>query len=95
MQHTHKSSILYTLGRITVGRQGGEDMRTNVVLDDELVDRARELTGIRTKKGVITEALKLLVRIREQQGILKLRGKVDWEGDLDEMREGRFLDVDR
>jgi len=70
-------------------------MRTNVVLDDELVDRARELTGIRTKKGVITEALKLLVRIREQQGILELRGKVDWEGDLDEMREGRFLDADR
>jgi len=69
-------------------------MRTNVVLDDELVDRARELTGIRTKKGVITEALKLLVRIREQQGILELRGTVDWEGDLDEMREGRFLDVD-
>ncbi len=69
-------------------------MRTNVVLDDELVDRARELTGIRTKKGVITEALKLLVRIREQQSLHELRGKVEWEGNLDEMREGRFLDVD-
>ena len=70
-------------------------MRTNIVLDDDLVDRARELTGIRTKKGVITEALKLLVRVREQQGLRELRGKVEWEGDLDEMREGRFLDVDR
>ncbi len=68
-------------------------MRTNVVLDDELVDRARELTGISTKKGVITEALKLLVRIREQQGLRRLRGKVEWEGDLDEMREGRFPDA--
>jgi len=86
--------MLYTLGQVIVGHRGGEDMRTNVVLDDELVDRARELTGIRTKKGVITEALKLLVRIREQQSLHELRGKVEWEGNLDEMREGRFLDVD-
>ena len=69
-------------------------MRTNVVLDDELVEQAQELTGIRTKKGVIHEALRLLVRISAQQKLRELRGKVDWEGNLDEMREGRFFDVD-
>ncbi len=69
-------------------------MRVEVVLDDDLLQKAQELTGIRTVEGVITEALKLLVRVREQREILKLRGKVDWEGNLDEMRQGRFLDAE-
>ena len=69
-------------------------MRVEVVLDDDLLQKAQELTGIRTVEGVITEALKLLVRAREQREILKLRGKVDWEGNLDEMPHGRFLDAD-
>lgn len=70
-------------------------MRTNVVLDDELVKQAQELTGIKTKKDVIHEALRLLVRITAQEKLHELRGKVKWEGNLDEMRESRFLDVDR
>ncbi len=68
-------------------------MRVEVVLDDELLRKAQELTGIRTVEGVITKALKLLVRVCEQQGLRRLRGKVEWEGDLDEMREGRFPDA--
>jgi len=64
-------------------------MRTNIVLDDELVRRAQELTGIRTKKGVVTAGLRLLVRLGEQKNLLELQGKIAWEGDLDAMREGR------
>ena len=69
-------------------------MRTNIVLDDELVRRAQELTGIRTKKEVVTEGLRLLVRLGEQKNLLDLQGKIAWEGDLDAMREGRGVHAD-
>jgi Arc/MetJ family transcription regulator len=64
-------------------------MRTNIVLDEELINRARQLTGIKTKKQVIQEALRLLIQLREQEQVRSLRGKLHWEGDLDEMRQGR------
>jgi Arc/MetJ family transcription regulator len=67
-------------------------MRTNVVLDDELVERARELTGIKTKRQVIEEALRTLIRLHEQAGVRALRGKLLWEGDLDRQREARIHD---
>jgi len=70
------------------------DKRTNVVLDEQLVRRAQKLTGITTKKGVLHEGLRLLVRLGEQKKLLALRGKVDWEGDLGAMREGRGVDAD-
>ncbi|MEM1297033.1 MAG: type II toxin-antitoxin system VapB family antitoxin [Verrucomicrobiota bacterium] len=66
-------------------------MRTNIVLDDEIVSRAQELTGISTKKGVIDLALRELVRRRETAKLLELEGAVDWEGDLSEMRSSRDL----
>ena len=65
------------------------DHRTNIVLDEELINRARQLTGIKTKKQVIQEALRLLIKLREQAQVRALRGKLHWEGDLDEMRQGR------
>ena len=64
-------------------------MRTNIVLDDALVNRARKLTGIRTKREVIHAALQTLVRLQEQASARSLRGKLNWEGDLNEMRQGR------
>ncbi|MFW6181832.1 MAG: type II toxin-antitoxin system VapB family antitoxin [Spirochaetota bacterium] len=64
-------------------------MRTNIEIDDELIDKARRLTGLRTKKDVVQEALRTLVRIREQGTVRTLRGKLTWEGDLDELRKGR------
>ena len=70
-------------------------MRVQVVLDDDLLQKAQELTGIQTVQGVITEALKLLVRVREQRGILDLYGKVDWEGDLGQTRQGHGSDPDQ
>jgi Arc/MetJ family transcription regulator len=65
-------------------------MRTNIVLDDELVERAQKLTGIKTKREVVHEALRTLILLREQGEIRNLRGKLKWEGDLDEQRKSRF-----
>lgn len=70
-------------------------MRTNVVIDDELMAAALESTGLKTKKAVIEEALRTLVQLKEQEQVRSLRGKLQWEGDLNTLREGRFADVDR
>lgn len=64
-------------------------MRTNIVIDDELMAEALKVSGFRTKKDVVEQGLKLLVRNSRQQDIRKLRGQVKWEGDLDEMRGGK------
>jgi Arc/MetJ family transcription regulator len=65
-------------------------MRTNIVLNDELVERAQALTGLKTKRAVVEEALRVMIQLREQAQVRSLRGKLNWEGNLDEMREGRF-----
>ena len=70
-------------------------MRTNVVIDDELMAAALESTGLKTKKAVIEEALRTLVRLKAQEQVRSLRGKLQWEGDLSVLREGRFAGVDR
>jgi Arc/MetJ family transcription regulator len=64
-------------------------MRTNIVLDDDLVSRAQKLTGIRTKRELIHTALRTFVRLQEQSSARALRGKLHWEGDLTELRQGR------
>ena len=69
-------------------------MRTNVVIDDKLMAAALESTGLKTKKAVIEEALRTLVRLKEQEGVRSLRGKLQWEGELSVLREGRIDDVD-
>jgi Arc/MetJ family transcription regulator len=70
-------------------------MRTNVVIDDELMAAALESTGLKTKRAVIEEALRTLVQMKEQEQVRSLRGKLQWEGNLSELREARFADVDR
>ena len=67
-------------------------MRTNIVLDDELVKKAQQLTGIKTKKEVIREALVVLIRLQEQTQVRSFRGKLEWIGNLDEQRQGRIHD---
>jgi len=69
-----------------------ESVRTNILLDDELVDRAKRLTGLKTKRAVVDEALRTLVRLKEQERIRSLRGQLHWEGDLDELRRSRVAD---
>lgn len=61
-------------------------MRTNIVVDDSLMEEALKLTNIKTKRGVVDTALKLLVQVKRQEKIRKLRGKLHWEGNLAEMR---------
>ncbi|PKN92429.1 MAG: DUF2191 domain-containing protein [Chloroflexi bacterium HGW-Chloroflexi-6] len=65
-------------------------MRTNIVLDEDLVERAQKLTGIKTKREVVQEALRTLILLREQAEIRSLRGKLNWEGNLDEQRQARI-----
>jgi len=65
-------------------------MRTNIVLDDKLIERAQRLTGIKTKREVVHEALRMLVLLCEQAEIRSLRGKLKWEGDLREQRLSRM-----
>jgi Arc/MetJ family transcription regulator len=63
--------------------------RTNVVLDDELIERCRDATGIRTVRALIDHALRELLRHRRQKKVLELKGAIRWEGDLDRWRAGR------
>ena len=64
-------------------------MRTNIELDDALVERAMRSSGARTKRAVVEAALQLLVKTHEQSAIRRLRGKVEWEGNLNQSRLGR------
>ncbi|ARU57231.1 VapB antitoxin [Oleiphilus messinensis] len=61
-------------------------MRTNIIIDDDLMEQARKATGLTTKREIVEEGLMLLVKRKKQQAIRDLRGAVTWEGDLDEMR---------
>jgi Arc/MetJ family transcription regulator len=61
-------------------------MRTNVVVDDDLMESALKVSGLRTKKDAIEEGLKLLVQVKRQKEIKRFRGKLNWSGNLDEMR---------
>jgi Arc/MetJ family transcription regulator len=66
-------------------------MRTNIDIDDELMAKAMEATNTTTKKAAVEASLQLAVKLKAQAKIRELFGKVQWEGDLDAMREGRFL----
>ena len=64
--------------------------RTVVNIDDSLYEQVREFTGLKKKVDVVNYALKHLLEQRDMEKILELRGKVVWEGDLDEIRKGRY-----
>jgi len=61
-------------------------MRTNIVIDDDLMKEAMALSNIKTKKAVVEFGLKLLVQIKKQEQLKNLRGKLKWNGDLEAMR---------
>lgn len=61
-------------------------MRTNIVIDDSLMNEALGVSGFKTKRETVEEALKLLVALRNQAKIRSLRGKLLWQGDLEAMR---------
>ena len=61
-------------------------MRTNIVIDDNLMAEAIELSQLKTKKAVVETGLRLLIQIKKQERIKILRGKLKWDGDLENMR---------
>ena len=61
-------------------------MRTNIVIDDKLMQDTLRVTGLKTKREVVDEALRTLLRLKTQEKIRSLRGKLDWQGDLNAMR---------
>jgi Arc/MetJ family transcription regulator len=63
--------------------------RTVVNIDDSLYEQARLFTGLKKKVDVVNYALKHLIEQRDMEKILELQGKIIWEGNLDEMRQGR------
>jgi len=66
-------------------------MRTNIEIDDALLSRAMIAAGLSTKRATVEEGLRLLVRVHEQARALADINGLGWEGDLDEMRQGRPL----
>ena len=64
-------------------------LRTNIELDEKLVDEAMKLTQKKTKKELVNYAIQELVSRMKRKKLLELEGKVDWTGDLDEMRKSR------
>ena len=61
-------------------------MRTNIIIDDDLMKEALKLSGLKTKKATVELGLKTLIRLKKQEKIKKLKGKLRWEGNLDELR---------
>jgi Arc/MetJ family transcription regulator len=64
-------------------------MRTNIVIDDELMADALRLSGARSKREAVERALQLMIRLKRQEQVREARGQLLWEGDLDELRQGR------
>ena len=61
-------------------------MRTNIVIDDSLMDDALRLTGLKTKREAVELGLKTLIKLKKQENIRRFRGKLSWEGNLEDMR---------
>ncbi len=68
-------------------------VRTNIELDEQLVQDAMRCSGATTKRAVVETALRLLVQTKSQSGIRKLRGTIRWEGDLNRSRMDRAEDL--
>jgi Arc/MetJ family transcription regulator len=61
-------------------------MRTNIIIDDDLMNEAMAISHLTTKKAVVETGLKLLIQIKKQERLKSLRGGLNWDGDLDTMR---------
>jgi Arc/MetJ family transcription regulator len=61
-------------------------MRTNIVIDDRLIADAMRLSGARTTRQAVEESLRLMVRLKRQEKVRKLRGRLRWTADLEAMR---------
>jgi Arc/MetJ family transcription regulator len=61
-------------------------MRTNIEIDDKLMKEAMRRAKTRTKRETVEKGLRILIRLNRQEGIRRFKGKVKWEGNLDQMR---------
>ena len=61
-------------------------MRTNIVIDDDLMSDALQITGLKTKREAVELGLKTLIRLKKQEEIKQFKGKLKWDDDLDRMR---------
>lgn len=64
-------------------------MRTNIVIDDKLMQETLRATGLKTKREAVELGLRTVLRLRKQEGIRRFRGKLNWQGNLDAMRTDR------
>ncbi|MGV0036378.1 MAG: type II toxin-antitoxin system VapB family antitoxin [Candidatus Azotimanducaceae bacterium WSBS_2022_MAG_OTU7] len=64
-------------------------MRTNIVIDDDLMEEVLKVTGLVTKKDAVELGLKTLIRLKSQEKIRRFKGRLSWEGDLAEKRKTR------
>jgi Arc/MetJ family transcription regulator len=64
--------------------------RTNIVIDEKLLKDGLEATGLKTRRELVDYALRELLRRESQKKILELKGRINWEGDLSSMRQGRI-----
>jgi Arc/MetJ family transcription regulator len=65
-------------------------MRTNIEIDDDLMARALKLSGLKTKRATVEQGLRLLIKLKQQERVGELFGKIRWEGDLDGSRRDRL-----
>lgn len=61
-------------------------MRTNIVINDQLLEEALEASGLSTKRAVVEEGLRLVIAMKKQEQVKLFRGKISWEGDLNQLR---------
>ena len=61
-------------------------MRTNIDIDDKLMEEAQKWTDLKSKKDIVQEALVEFIKFQKRQAMKNLQGKVEWIGDLDKMR---------
>lgn len=64
-------------------------MRTNIVIDDKLMRETLRATGLKTKREAVEYGLRTVIRLKKQEQIRQLRGKLQWTGDLGELRSDR------
>ncbi len=64
-------------------------MRTNIEIDDKLMRDTLRATGFKTKREAVEEGLRTLLRLSRQADVRRMRGRLHWEGDLNEMRTDR------
>ncbi|WP_255141944.1 type II toxin-antitoxin system VapB family antitoxin [Synechococcus sp. EJ6-Ellesmere] len=78
-QNVYGMPTLYTSGRPA--------MRTNIVIDDQLMRDAMQASGARTKREAVEIGLRTLVRLEQQKRIRAFRGRLSWEGNLESLRQ--------